>query len=137
MTEKNPAAAAPTPEEIEARLTDLRACVANDVEELARRLAPASLKTAARSAAESTVADLRDRAQSTAADLKARLRSDDAAPRASTGAPTDGGLSPRERIQRLLDDARDGDPQALAIVTGLAAALAGLSAFALIKALRR
>jgi len=136
VTEKKPAAASPTPEEIEARLAALRASVAGDVEELALRLAPETLKAAARTTAEATVADLRARAQATAAGLKARVRGQDT-PLAAAATPTADGASVLARAQRLFDDARDGDPQALAIVTGLAAALAGLSAFALITALRR
>ena len=44
--------------------------------------------------------------------------------------------SPAQRLARLLDDARDGDPSSLAIVTGAAMALAGLSGVALVKAVR-
>ncbi|WP_136192996.1 MULTISPECIES: hypothetical protein [Actinomyces] len=136
MSEKNPTPA-PTPEEIEARLAALRASVADDVEELALRLAPEALKTAARTTAEATVADLRERAQSTAAGLKARVQGQDAPSPAAATPTAGGGASVIARAQRLFDDARDGDPQALAIVTGVAAALVGLSAFALVKALRR
>ncbi|MDU0349104.1 hypothetical protein [Actinomyces sp. MRS3W] len=143
MSEKNPADAAPTPEEIEARLAALRASVSNDVEELAQRLAPNTLKALARSTAESTLTDLRGRAQSATAGLKARVSGIVDAPRTtpaapySAAAPSAGALPWNERIRRLFDDARDGDPQALAIVTGAAVALAGLSVFALVKAIRR
>ncbi|QHO90250.1 hypothetical protein CWT12_01330 [Actinomyces sp. 432] len=136
MSEKKPSLADPTPEEIEARLVALRASVVEDVEELALRLAPGTLKTVARTTAAATMTDLRDRAQSAAADLKARARGQEAPlPLAST--PKADSASLLDRAQRLFADARDGDPQALAIVTGAAAALAGLSAFALVKALRR
>ena len=43
---------------------------------------------------------------------------------------------PAQRLARLLDDARDGDPRSLAVVTGAAMALAGLSVAALVKAVR-
>ncbi|MBM6978106.1 MAG: hypothetical protein I3J03_00060 [Actinomyces succiniciruminis] len=136
MSENNSAAAA-TPEEIEARLADLRVSVVNDVEELTQRLAPNALKAVARSTTEATVADLRERAQSAATGLKARLQGDAGAPLVSADAPRADSLSLIERARRLLDDAQDGDPQALALVTGAVAGLAGLSVFALIKALRR
>ncbi|MDO4901917.1 hypothetical protein [Actinomyces sp.] len=136
MSEKNPADAA-TPEEIEARLEALRASVVNDVEELAQRLAPNALKAAARSTTEATVADLRKRAQTAATGLKARLQGDADTPSLFADAPRGDSLSLIERARRLLNDAQDGDPQALALVTGAVAALAGLSVFALVKALRR
>ncbi|PHP53077.1 hypothetical protein [Actinomyces ruminis] len=136
MSENNSTAAA-TPEEIEARLADLRASVVSDVEELTVRLAPNALKAAARTTAESTVADLRERAESTAAGLKARFSGGTDTPSVSADAPKYDSSSLLARARRLLDDAQDGDPQALALVTGAVAALAGLSAIALIKALRR
>lgn len=134
---ENSSTAAATPEEIEARLAALRASVVSDVEELTVRIAPNALKAVARTTAESTIADLRERAESTAAGLKTRFSGGTDTPLAS--AHTSGGDSRSlgERIRRLLDDAQDGDPQALALVTGAVATLAGLSAFALIKALRR
>ncbi|WP_103061634.1 hypothetical protein [Actinomyces qiguomingii] len=136
MSEKNPADAA-TPEEIEARLSELRASVANDVEQLAQRLAPNALKAVARSTTEATVADLRERAQSAATGLKSRLQGDASAPLFPADAPSSDSPSLIDRARRLLNDAQDGDPQALALVTGAVAALAGLSVFALVKALRR
>lgn len=41
------------------------------------------------------------------------------------------------RVSRLLDDARDGDPTSLAIITGAALALAGISVAAVVAAVRR
>lgn len=41
------------------------------------------------------------------------------------------------RLRHLLDDARDGDPTALAITTGVVLCLAGVSTVALVKAVRR
>ena len=49
-------------------------------------------------------------------------------------------LSPQRlkaKATRLVDDARDGDPASLSLLTGLAAGLAILSTVALVKALRR
>lgn len=133
---ENSSTAAATPEEIEARLAALRASVVSDVEELTVRLAPNTLKAVARTTAESTVADLRERAESTAAGLKARFSGDADTPLASTYTSGSDSPSLSTRLRRLLDDAQDGDPQALALVTGAVATLAGLSAFALVKALR-
>ena len=41
------------------------------------------------------------------------------------------------RLSRLIDDARDGDPASLAIVTGTIVVLAGCSVVAVVKAVRR
>lgn len=46
-------------------------------------------------------------------------------------------LSLVERLRRLLDDARDGDPVALAIATAAVLGLTGLTVTALVKAVRR
>lgn len=50
--------------------------------------------------------------------------------------PAEALQSAGDRVTRLFDDARDGEPQSLAIVTGAALGLAGLSVTALVKALR-
>ena len=49
-------------------------------------------------------------------------------------------LSPvvvRDRLSRLIGDARDGEPVSLSIVTGAIVVLAGVSAVATVKAVRR
>lgn len=57
-------------------------------------------------------------------------------PDASSPGPAPQSLGPVERLIRVLDDARDGDPTSLAVVTATVAALAGISVVALVKAVR-
>lgn len=142
MTAQNPAAAPTllTVEEIEARQAERRRRLSHDLEDLGFRLAPTSLKTQARHVADEAkvrvragLTELRDRAQDAAdaAREKAEDLVDDLGPADQAGA-----ASPADRARRLLDDAADGDPRSLAIVTGAALALAGLSLYAVVKALR-
>ncbi|WP_172191620.1 DUF3618 domain-containing protein [Actinomyces faecalis] len=127
-------------EQIQAELAERRGRLTHDLEDLGFRLAPTSLKIQARHAADEAkvrvragLADLRDRAQD-AADA-ARDRAEDVVDELSTpGEPLAAG--PADHARRLLDDAADGDPRSLAIVTGAALALAGLSLYAVVKALR-
>lgn len=151
-----------TPEQIEDALAQRRAALADDVHEVASRLAPRQLRmmagaklqelrTLARTKADAKVDELRGRAKARVADLKAR-----ACPRCrAVTTPKDadcqgscadrfqvavGDLSPaslQRRATRLLDDARDGDPTSLGLVTGAAVALTGVSVAALVKAVRR
>ncbi|MDY3677833.1 MAG: hypothetical protein SO046_01245 [Actinomyces urogenitalis] len=142
MTAQNPAAAPAslTVEEIEAQLAERRRKLSHDLEDLGFRLAPTSLKAQVRQAADEAkvrvragLAELKVRAQD-AADA-ARDKAEDAVDElGSSGQP--GAASPADRARRLLDDAADGDPRSLAIVTGAALALAGLSLYAVVKALR-
>ena len=114
----------------------------------------------ARRSAQATAAEWRSRASVGTARLKARvgLVKDDplvgssesaatvdaAGPgvrSASRGAPGAGvtGLPAAvgNRLSRLIDDARDGEPASLAIVTGTIVVLAGCSVVAVVKAVRR
>ena len=157
-------APAPTIEEIEAALIARRERLAVDMEVLGTRLAPEALKTQARDTARATAAWTRttarivaDRARTAARDAADRARDSarsavDRAGAAARDAAADAGRSvksviaglrpgseepgPAQRLARLLDDARDGDPRSLAVVTGAAMALAGLSVAALVKAVR-
>ena len=151
-----------TPEEIEGGLAQRRAALAGDVHEMASRLAPRQLRmtadakiqelrTLARTKTDAKVDELRDRTRARVADLKTR-----ACPRCRAAATSEDAdcqasctdrfkvvvvdLTPaslQRRATRLLDDARDGDPASLGLVTGAAAALAGVSVAALVKAVRR
>ena len=161
---KPAAAPAPTIEEMEAALVARRERLAVDMEVLGTRLAPEALKTQARDTARATAAWTRttarivaDRARTAARDAADRARDSarsavDRAGAAARDAAADAGRSvksviaglrpgseepgPAQRLARLLDDARDGDPRSLAVVTGAAMALAGLSVAALVKAVR-
>ena len=157
-------APAPTIEEMEAALIARRERLAVDMEVLGTRLAPEALKTQAKDTVRTTAAWTRtaarivaDRARTAARDAADRARDSarsavDRAGAAARDAAADAGRSvksviaglrpgseepgPAQRLARLLDDARDGDPRSLAVVTGAAMALAGLSVAALVKAVR-
>ena len=157
-------APAPTIEEMEAALIARRERLAVDMEVLGTRLAPEALKTQARDTARTTAAWARttartvaDRTKTAARDAADRAKDSarsavDRAGAAARDAAADAGRSvksviaglrpgseepgPAQRLARLLDDARDGDPRSLAVVTGAAMALAGLSVAALVKAVR-
>ena len=157
-------APAPTIEEMEAALIARRERLAVDMEVLGTRLAPEALKTQAKDTVRTTAAWTRtaarivaDRAKTAARDAADRAKDSarsaaDRAGAAARDAAADAGRSiksviaglrpgseepgPAQRLARLLDDARDGDPRSLAIVTGAAMTLTGLSAVALVKAVR-
>ena len=146
-------APAPTIEEMEAALIARRERLAVDMEVLGTRLAPEALKTQARDTARATAAWTRTTARIVADRARDSARSAvDRAGAAARDAAADAGRSvksviaglhpgseepgPAQRLARLLDDARDGDPRSLAVVTGAAMALAGLSVAALVKAVR-
>ncbi|BDA64654.1 hypothetical protein [Actinomyces capricornis] len=162
-------ASGPTPETLAAAQDARRRALVSDVDELASRLAPASLARSARQAADSAMSTLRTRGQEVAAQARSQAealggqaqdtaqgllakagisRGDGTAPGTSGSpegdqaqayglAPSAGGGAPPlgRRLSLLLDDARDGEPVALAIVTAAALGLAGLSGVALVKAI--
>ena len=150
---KPAAAPAPTIEEMEAALVARRERLAVDMEVLGTCLAPEALKARARDTARDAADRAKDSARSAAALTGAAAR--DAADRARVAArdaaadagrsiksaiaglrPGSGRPGPAQHLTRLLNDARDGDPRSLAIVTGAAMTLAGLSVVALVKAVR-
>ena len=150
---KPAAAPAPTIEEMEAALVARRERLAVDMEVLGTCLAPEALKARARDTARDAADRAKDSARSAAALTGAAAR--DAADRARVAArdaaadagrsiksaiaglrPGSGRPGPAQHLTRLLNDARDGDPRSLAIVTGAAMTLTGLSAVALVKAVR-
>lgn len=132
-----------SPEDLEAGLAAVRAALRTDVEELSYRLAPARLpglaRQTARSALSGACARLRGQGAALAqhAGIRGTVAPDPGAPPHAGPAHDAGHASARDRLARLLDDARDGDPTSLAIVSALAVALAGLSAVALVKAVTR
>ena len=144
---KPAAAPAPTIEEMEAALVARRERLAVDMEVLGTCLAPEALKARARDTARDAADRAKDSARSAAALTGAAAR--DAADRARVAArdaaadagrsiksviaglrPGSGRPGSAQHLTRLLNDARDGDPRSLAIVTGAAMALAGLSVVA-------
>ena len=139
---KPAAAPAPTIEEMEAALVARRERLAVDMEVLGTCLAPEALKARARDTARDAADRAKDSARS-AADRAGAAARDAAADASRSVKSVIAGLrpgseepGPAQRLARLLDDARDGDPRSLAVVTGAAMALAGLSVAALVKAVR-
>ena len=128
---KPAAAPAPTIEEMEAALIARRERLAVDMEVLGTCLAPEALKARARDTARDAADRAKTAARDAAADAGRSIKSAIAGLRPGSGRP-----GPAQHLTRLLNDARDGDPRSLAIVTGAAMALAGLSVVALVKAVR-
>ena len=140
--EAAPAAqAAPSADDV---LSDLAARrLAADVDELAARLAPNNLAKVAKLKAREKVQGLRSQAASKAEEkvgqVKNRLVS-----LAGGGTDPEGGVDTYDpstrtlgqRVSRLFDDARDGDPASLGIVTVAGLALAGLSVTATVAAVK-
>lgn len=146
---------------IEAEVERRRAALTTDLELLGTMVAPEAVKAQAQAAASATarqamayvktaasrkITDLADSAAQAAseavdnaarrlANLRGRLDETLAGSTAEVKATTPMDL--KTRLTRLVDDARDGDPLALAAVTGTAVALVGLGAFAVVKAVRR
>jgi len=140
------AQAAPAAPSADAVLSDMKArrlALAADVDELAARLAPNNLAKVAKLKAREKVQDLRSqavgKAENAVGQVKNRLAS-----LAGGGTAPDGGVDSYEpgtltlgqRVTRLFDDARDGDPASLGIVTVAGLALAGLSVTATVAAVK-
>ena len=137
------AQAAPSADDVLSDLAARRLALAADVDELAARLAPNNLTKVAKLKAREKVQDLRSqavgKAENAVGQVKNRLAS-----LAGGGTDPDGGvdsyepgtLTLGERVTRLFDDARDGDPASLGIVTVAGLALAGLSVTATVAAVK-
>ena len=135
--------AAPSADEVLSDLAARRLALAADVDELAARLAPNNLAKVAKLKAREKVQGLRSQAASKAEEkvgqVKNRLVS-----LAGGGTDPEGGVDTDEpgtltlgqRVSRLFDDARDGDPASLGIVTVAGLALAGLSVTATVAAVK-
>lgn len=113
------ASAPSSPEEIQAALNARRAALAADAEALGERLAPAAVRAVASQRASTALAAARGRAE----DAGARARAFVDAHRHDS--PTQVAKSAATRVKRFLDDAADGDPLALGVVSLVGAALAG------------
>ena len=135
--------AAPSADDVLSDLEARRLALAADVDELAARLAPNNVVKVAKLKAREKVQDLRSqavsRAEETVGQVKNRLVS-----LAGGGTDPEGGVDTYEpgtltlgqRVSRLFDDARDGDPASLGIVTAAGLALAGLSVTATVAAVK-
>lgn len=139
------ASTTPSVADLEKELNDRRNSLTRDLEDLGERLSPTSLKTQARHVAEEAkdklrarVSDAKQRAQELADEARdkaedARTKAHDAVDSLADSAEP---ASVSDRIHDLLDDAADRDPRALAIVTGVAVALAGVAIFVMTKVAR-
>ncbi|WP_243118412.1 DUF3618 domain-containing protein [Actinomyces wuliandei] len=166
QAQQAPAAPSRSVEEIAADLEARRRALAADVDEVAARLAPASLKRVAQETADAAVASLRSRTQAlreqaeelaSQAGLTSSPRPASAygvMPSALNPAHPDGTLpaAPHtvsdtasntaqplplpQRLARLIDDARDGDPVSLAVVTAAGLTAAGLGILTLARVIR-
>ena len=137
------AQAAPSADAVLSDMAARRLALAADVDELAARLAPNNLAKVAKLKAREKVQDLRSqavgKAENAVGQVKNRLAS-----LAGGGTDPDGGVDSYEpgtltlgqRVTRLFDDARDGDPASLGIVTVAGLALAGLSVTATVAAVK-
>ena len=137
------APAAPSTEALLSDLAARRLTLASDVDELAARLTPNNLTKAAKLMARGKVDDLRHQAASKVGDAVGQVK-DRLTSLVAGGTDPDGGVDSYEpgtltfgqRVTRLFDDARDGDPASLGIVTVAGLALAGLSVKATIAAIK-
>ena len=137
------AQAAPSADAVLSDLAARRLALAADVDELAARLAPNNLAKVAKLKAREKVQELRSQAVSKAQDTAGQVKNRLAA-LAGGGTDPNGGVDSYEpgtltlgqRVTRLFDDARDGDPASLGIVTVTGLALAGLSVTATVAAVK-
>ena len=145
-TAPTPASAAQAAPSADAVLSDMaarRQALAADVDELAARLAPNNLVKVAKLKAREKVQELRSQAVSKAEDTVGQVKNR-LASLAGGGTEPNGGVDTYElgtltlgqRVTRLFDDARDGDPASLGIVTAAGLALAGLSVTATVAAVK-
>ena len=137
-TSASAAQAAPSADAVLSDMAARRLALAADVDELAARLAKvAKLK------AREQVQDLRSQAVSKVEErvgqVKSRLTSlvgGGTDPNGGVDSYEPGTLTLGQRVTRLFDDARDGDPASLGIVTAAGLALAGLSVTATVAAVK-
>ena len=137
------AQAAPSADAVLSDMAARRLALAADVDELAARLAPHNLAKVAKLKAREKVQDLRSQAVSKAEDTVGQVKNR-LASLAGSGTDPEGGVDTYEpgtltlgqRVSRLFDDARDGDPASLGIVTAAGLALAGLSVTATVAAVK-
>ena len=137
------AQAAPSADDVLSDLAARRLALAADVDELAARLAPNNLAKVAKLKAREQVQDLRSQAVSKVEErvgqVKSRLTSlvgGGTDPNGGVDSYEPGTLTLGQRVTRLFDAARDGDPASLGIVTVAGLALAGLSVTATVAAVK-
>lgn len=137
------AQAAPSADAVLSDLAARRLALAADVDELAARLAPNNLAKVAKLKAREQVQDLRSQTVSKVEErvgqVKSRLTSlvgGGTDPNGGVDSYEPGTLTLGQRVTRLFDDARDGDPASLGIVTAAGLALAGLSVTATVAAVK-
>jgi len=142
-TSASAAQAAPSADAVLSDMAARRLALAADVDELAARLAPHNLAKVAKLKAREQVQDLRRQAASKVEErvgqVKSRLTSlvgGGTDPNGGVDSYEPGTLTLGERVTRLFDDARDGDPASLGIVTAAGLALAGLSVTATVAAVK-
>ena len=137
------AQAAPSADAVLSDMAARRLALAADVDELAARLAPNNLAKVAKLKAREQVQNLRSQAVSKVEErvgqVKSRLTSlvgGGTDPNGGVDSYEPGTLTLGQRVTRLFDDARDGDPASLGIVTAAGFALAGLSVTATVAAVK-
>ena len=137
------APAAPSADDVLSDLAARRLALAADVDELAARLAPNNLAKVAKLKAREKVQELRSQAVSKVEErvgqVKSRLTSlvgGGTDPNGGVDSYEPGTLTLGQRVTRLFDDARDGDPASLGIVTVAGLTLAGLSVTATVAAVK-
>ena len=142
-TSASAAQAAPSADAVLSDMAARRQALAADVDELAVRLAPHNLAKVAKLKAREQVQDLRSQAVSKVEErvgqVKSRLTSlvgGGTDPNGGVDSYEPGTLTLGQRVTRLFDDARDGDPASLGIVTAAGLALAGLSVTATVAAVK-
>ena len=138
-TAPTPASAAQAAPSADAVLSDMaarRLALAADVDELAARLAPHNLAKVAKLKAREQVQDLRSQAVSKVKSRLTSLVGGGTDPNGGVDSYEPGTLTLGQRVTRLFDDARDGDPASLGIVTAAGLALAGLSVTATVAAVK-
>ena len=137
------AQAAPSADAVLSDMAARRPALAADGDEHAARLAPHNLAKVAKLKAREQVQDLRRQAASKVEErvgqVKSRLTSlvgGGTDPNGGVDSYEPGTLTLGQRVTRLFDDARDGDPTSLGIVTVTGLTLAGLSVTATVAAVR-
>ena len=142
-TAPTPTQAAPSADAVLSDMAARRQALAADVEQLAPRLAPPNQAKGAQHNAREQVQDLRSQAVSKVEErvgqVKSRLTSlvgGGTDPNGGVDSYEPGTLTLGQRVTRLFDDARDGDPASLGIVTAAGLALAGLSVTATVAAVK-
>ncbi|QKD79084.1 hypothetical protein [Actinomyces marmotae] len=119
-----------SPEEIQAALNARRAALAADAEALGERLAPATVKAVVSRRASAALAATRGHAEEAGAQARSFVDAH------RHDSPAQIARSAAMRVKRFLDDAADGDPLALGVVSLAGIALAGCGITSLVRLAR-